>query len=199
MDVHAEDVEPAVERVGDERPRSVGRQPELRAVVPRADRLVRVRVDAERHPDEGALHAGLGRERRLVGRVEHDRGADPRRLRQEALALVVAVDDELRSPEPRGRRERELALGRDVGADPLLGQEAQHGHVRQGLRPEEDPAVADRVAERPRTAADRLLAEHDERRPVLGGELRRRHAAERELPVVDGRRVGEEVEDRGAA
>ena len=59
VDVDAEHVETAVERVGDERPRLVGRQPELRAVVPRADRLVRVGVDAERDPDEHALDAGV--------------------------------------------------------------------------------------------------------------------------------------------
>ena len=95
VDVDAEHVETALERVGDERPRQVGRQPELRAVVPGADRLVGVGVDAERDADEHALDAGLRRERGLVGRVEHDGGALGRRLAQERRVLVVPVDDEL--------------------------------------------------------------------------------------------------------
>ena len=45
---------PRIERIGDERARLVGREPELRAVVACPDRLVRVGVDAERDAHEHA-------------------------------------------------------------------------------------------------------------------------------------------------
>ena len=118
VDMDAEHVEAPLERLRDDGTGLIGREPELRAVVPRADRLVRVGVDAERDPHERALDAGGRGEAGLVPRVEHDRCADLRRLRQEGLVLVVAVDDEVAATEARGTRERELAGGGDVRADP---------------------------------------------------------------------------------
>ena len=76
VDVNAEHVEPTLERVGDERARLVGRQPELRAVVPGADRLVGVGVDAERDAHEHALDAGAGCQLGLV-RARRARRAPP--------------------------------------------------------------------------------------------------------------------------
>ena len=125
-------------------------------------------------------------------RVEHDRCTDRRRLRQEGLVLVVAVDDEVAAAEARGTRERELAGGGDVRADPRLVQQAEQGDVGERLRPEEDPPVADGRPERVRPLAQRLLAEDDERRPVRLGELRHGDPAERQLAVVEGRRFREE-------
>ena len=73
VDMHAEHIEPEIERLGDHRPRLRGRQAELRAVVAGADRLVGVRVDAERDAHEHARDTRRRREPGLVGRVEDDR------------------------------------------------------------------------------------------------------------------------------
>ena len=69
------------------------------------------------------------------------------------------------SPREPGRPgERELTGRRDVGADSLLAEEAEHGDVGERLRPERDVAVrADSRAKRPRSRAQRLLAVDDER------------------------------------
>ena len=162
------------------------------------DRLVGVRVDAERDADEGALDPGRRGELGLVRRVEHDRRADRGCLGEERGVLVVPVDDEVVAGEPGGLGECELAARRDVRADSFLAQEPQERDVREGLRPEEDTSVADRRTERPRLGAERRLAEHDERRAVLLGELRCGDPADRELSVARGGRVGEQVE-HGAA
>ena len=57
-DVHVEPehVEAVLERGLEEHDRLVGRQPELRAMVAGADRLVRVGVDAQRDSDERSAH-----------------------------------------------------------------------------------------------------------------------------------------------
>jgi hypothetical protein len=149
----------------------VGGKAELRAVVAGADRLVGVRVDAERDAHEHVRHP-RGRPRaRPRRRIEDDRRAARRGRAQERLVLVVAVDDEPLPVEPRPAREGELALGCDVGADALLVQQPEQRDVRERLRAEEDAAVvSERGAECARVRAHRLLAQHDERRPVLLGE-----------------------------
>ena len=88
--------------------------------MPRDDRLVRVRVDSERHAHEDALDARRRGELGLVGRVEDDRRTLLRGLPQERLVLVVAVHDELVARQARRAGEGELARGRDVRADSLL-------------------------------------------------------------------------------
>ena len=98
------------------------------------------------------------------------------------------MDDELAAAEPGGEGVRELARRGDVGADPLLAQQPQQGDVGKRLRPEEDATVADGVAERPRTRADGLLAEDDERRPVLLRELARGRPPSDELAARRSRR-----------
>ena len=192
VDMHAEHVEPAVERVGDDRPGLVGREPELRAVVAGPDRLVRVGVDPERDADQDVADPGGGRERGLVGRVEHDGRADLGGLCQEHGVFVVPVHDELVTTEACGGCESELSRRGDVRADPFLPQEPQHGDVRQRFRAVEHPAVPDRGPQCPRVRADRLLAQHDERRPVLLRERRRVDARKRQLRAVESRRVGEQ-------
>ena len=79
---------------------------------------MRVRLDAGRHADEHAPHAGRGGPRRLVERVEHDERARLGRRAQLLVRLVVAVHDEPLALEPGRARERELAERRDVGAEP---------------------------------------------------------------------------------
>ena len=189
----AEHVEPEVERLRDDRSRLIRRQAELRAVVARADRLVGVGVDAERDADEHALDTRVGRKPRLVGSVEHDRRPARRRAVQERAVLVVSVDDQLLAVEPGRARERELALGGDVRADALVSEQSQHRDVGECLRAEEDAAVlADGRAERPRARANRLLAEDDERRPVLLRERRGTHSADRERRTAEGGGIREQ-------
>ena len=173
MDVDAEHVDASVQRVGHGGPRLLRREAELRSVMPGLDRLVGVRVDAERDANERPLDACRGGELRLVRRVEDDGRAHRGRLGEECRVLVVPVDDEVVAGEPGRLGERELAARRDVGADPFLAQEPQQSDVRERFRAEEDAAVADRGAERPRLCAERRLAEDDERGAVLLGELRR--------------------------
>ena len=120
MDVETEHVEPSRERVGDEGLGLRGLEAELRAVMPRDDCLVRVRVDAERHAHEDALDARGRRELGLVRRIEDDRSTLLRGLPQERRVLVVAVHDELVARQARGAGEGELARGSDVRADSLL-------------------------------------------------------------------------------
>ena len=200
MHVEPEHVEPARERVLDQQSRLRRREAELRAVVPRADRLVGVGVDAERDAHEHALDTGGGGDLRLVGRVEDDRRTLRGCLAEERLVLVVAVDDDLVAAEPGRARERELAGRGDVGADPLLAQEAQDGHVGERLRAEGDVPAGRRVAQRPRPRPQRLLAVDDERGAELRRELRCANPTEHELAPLDTCRVREHPEHvRGSA
>ena len=102
-----------------------GRQAELGAEVSGLDRLVRVHLDARRDPDERPLDPGRGRSLDLVRRVENEVehvGLGGRA--QLLVALVVAVDNDLSAVDSRPGSDLELAQRRDVGADPLLGEEA---------------------------------------------------------------------------
>ena len=102
------------------------------------------------------------------------------------------------SPErPAARGESELARRRDVRAEALVAKQPEHGDVRERLGAVEDaPALADRLRQRARLRADRLLAVHDERRSEPLGEVRGRNPAEREHAVLHARGVGEEIEHR---
>ena len=117
--VDARDLEAGAQRFGDRRGRGLRRQPELRAVVRRADRGVRVDVDPRSHANEYAPYARRDRALDLVGGVEHD-VRDIRSRPQLLVALVVAVhDDPLRgNAGPPGKGE--LAERRDVRAQALL-------------------------------------------------------------------------------
>ena len=191
--VQPEHVELPSERIREELSRLVRREAELRPVVPCDDGLVGVRVDSERDPDEHPLDAGDPGELRLVMRIQHDRSALQRGLAQERLVLVVAVDDEVVTPEPGSTGEGELPRGGDVGPDPLLAEDAEDGEVGERLRAVEDsPVPSGRRAQRACLEPERLLAVDDERRPEALGELRRRHAPERERAPVGARGVGEE-------
>ena len=109
--------------------------------MPGADRLVRIGVDAQRDAHEDPLDARRSRERGFVGRVEDDGRAFGGRVAEERLALVVPVHDDLVSAVAGRPRERELTGRGDIGSDSLLTEEAEHGDVGEGLRPERDAAV----------------------------------------------------------
>ena len=121
-------------------------EPELRAAVARADRLVRLGLDPGRDAHEHAPDAGRGCARRLVERVEHDERARLGGGAQLLVRLVVAVHDQPLAGDPRAPRERELAERGDVGADPLLGSSRMHGDVRERLRPVDDERPRQRPA-----------------------------------------------------
>ena len=159
VNVQAQHVEAARERVLDQRARLRRREAELRAVVPGADRLVGVGVDAERDAHEHALHPGGGRQHRLVGCVEDDRCAFGGRIAEKRLVLVVAVHDDLVAVESGGPGELELAGRGDVRADALLAQEAEKGDVGERLRPERDVTSVDRAASSARARARSVLSQ----------------------------------------
>src|SRR5206468_4934559 len=73
VDVEPEDVETVLERLRDRGLRLLGREPELRAVMAGDDRLVRVRVHAERDPNEHLANPRGRSESDLVRRVEGHR------------------------------------------------------------------------------------------------------------------------------
>ncbi len=78
--------------------------------------------------------AGLGRPLDLVERVDHHEPcAGLGRGAQLLVALVVAVHDEPLAGDSRRPRERQLPERRDVGAEPLLGEQPQQRDVRERL------------------------------------------------------------------
>ena len=84
---------------------------------------MRLGVDSGRRPDQHLPDPGLRRALDLVQRVEHDErdaglGRGPKLL----VALVVAVDDDQVRRYAGAARERELAQGRDVRAQPFAGE-----------------------------------------------------------------------------
>jgi hypothetical protein len=190
--VDADHLEAELERLRHSRPRLVRRQPELRAVVARADRLVGVGVDAEGHPDERLPDTCRGCEPRLVRRVEHDGRAHVRSGCEEGGVLVVPVHDELAALQTGRGGERELPRRGDVSSDPLLAQHAQERDVRQRLRPEEDAPVADSLPEGACSTVDRVLAEDEKGRSILRRERIGGETAHREPAAVERGGVGEE-------
>ena len=110
-------MEPQRPRALDQLERLLGREPELRAVLARADRLVRLAstpsVSRTSAADTGRRGA-LG----LLESVEHDQRARRAGFRELRVVLVVAVDDERVAADPCLPREAELAERRDVGAEP---------------------------------------------------------------------------------
>ena len=195
MDVEAEDVEPSHEGVGHGCLRLGRWEPELRAVVPGDDGLVRVRVDAERDAHEHALDAHVGGHRYLVGGVHDDRCGLGGGVAEKRVALVVPVHDELDAGEAGRAREGELARRGDVGADALLEEQAEHCDVRKRLGAVEDTATfAYGSHERSSLLPERLLAVDDDRRPEALRQLGRANPAEPQLARLDARRSGKEIE-----
>ena len=194
VEVDAGHLEAEPARDVDRRERVVVREPELRPVVRGRDRLVRDRLDAGREAHEHPPHTGGRGALRLVRRVDHDRGVRLRRGPELLVRLVVAVEEQPVAGNAGAPRERQLAERRDVRADPLAGEDAQHLDVRERLRPVRDQRVRSGGAIGARLRPQRLLAVDEQRRPVLGREPRDGHSADRELAVVDAGGDGEEIE-----
>jgi hypothetical protein len=100
------------------------------------------------------------------------------------------------SPAIPAARERELAERRGVGSDAFLGEEPQHGDVRERLRTVEELGVGHGCAQAAGLSADRLLAVDDERCAEAVGQVCGSDATERERSSLDARRIGEELEHR---
>ena len=144
-------------------------------------------VDPKGDPHKHTPDAGVGSEPCLVRPVEHDGRSGRRRPAKEGGVLVVPVHDEVVAMQARGRCESQLARRGDVGADTLVVQQTEQRDVRERLRPEVDAAVADGGTQCACVRPQRLLAEHEERRPELLRQLRGAHPADRELGAVEGR------------
>ena len=104
------------------------------------------------------------------------------------------MDDECVACDPGRLGEAELPEGRNVGADPLLGEELHDRDVREGLRPVDDGRAGRRLAVGAGPGAERYLVVDDEGAAVLAHELGGRDAAERERAILEAGRVGEELE-----
>ena len=156
---------------------------------------MRLGLDAGRDADEHRLDAGRPRSGGFVERVEDDECAGSGRGAQLVVGLVVAVeDDPLAGRRPRAARTRARPRVETSAPSPSLGEQPQQRDVRERLRPVDDERVGVHCAVRARARENGLPAVDDERRAVLAGERRRADAADGELAVLDGRRVGEELD-----
>ena len=82
-----------------------------------------------------------------------------------------------------------------LGAFNLLGSEqTEQGDVRECLRPVDDERVTFHARVRARTRKNGVTAIDNERRPEVTRECGRTHAADDELAVVDGGRVGKQLD-----
>ena len=115
---------------------------ELRVLLPRADELVRMRLDSGRHPDEdlGPDRCGGRRVQQaseagdLVEGVDDD-AADAlvQRHSQFVRRLVVAVQHEAAGGHAGRERDVELTAGGDIEVHTLLVGQARHGSAQEGL------------------------------------------------------------------
>src|SRR5262249_11231001 len=150
-DVDVEPVDLAPERRG-----LLRSDPELRAELPGADRLVRVSLDAGCDADEHPLDTGTPGAVELLERVEDDVGRSCVDGRRELRGgLVVAGPDEPVAGETCALCEAELAQCRDVRAEALVREYAHDPDVREGLRPVHDERPRSRGAVGARPRADR--------------------------------------------
>ena len=142
VDVHPGGLEPGFARAPESLEGVLRRQAELRPLVRRPDRRMRVGLDPRSDPDEDAPNAGLGGALHLVERIDdHEGGLGPGCRGQLFVALVVAVHDEPLSGHAGPQRELELAEGRDVGAHALVREQPQDGSVRKRLDPVDEERV----------------------------------------------------------
>ena len=184
--------------------RLVERDAELRLRAARVDRGVREprhgRVDADQ--DAPAAGSEADEPVDVVGVVDHDQAdAGGQRVADVAVALGVAMQEDVLRVEPGRQRDRELDRGGDVAAEPLAREDAQDGRAGQRLGGEVD--LGARVARGElahvlaRGLAQALLVEHEGRRAELGGHVGERDAADRQAAVNECR--GPRKEFHGAA
>ena len=103
----------------------------------------------------------------------------------------------IRSPcMPCAQRELELTARGDVGSQTFRSEEPEQRDVGERLRPVHDERFGIHSRIRARPGENRLPAVHEERRAELLREGRRTDSAHHELAVLDGCRVGEELDQR---
>ena len=170
VDVQARDLEPERSRARRSRGAPLGREPELRAVVARPDRLVRVRLDAERHADEDAPDARRPPRARPRLRRRARRWRRPRRPRAapRPTSRSRARRAARRRAPPRARTRARRARRRPLRLPP----------PRRGAAPRRSGTPSCRRGRaRPATAARTSRARAAQRRPRS-----RRRAASRSAP-----------------
>ena len=139
-------------------------------------------------------HTGRAGAVDLLERVHDDERSGLGGRRELLVRLVVPVEDEPAAGEAGGLREAKLAERRDVGADPLLGEDPHHREIRERFRPVDDRRLGRGLAVGTGTGAQRRLVVDEERAPVLADEVRGGDAAEREASILEPGRVREEPE-----
>ena len=109
------------------------------------------------------------------------------------------MHDAVRPPTSRPAARSELAERRDVGADALLGEEAQQRDVRERLRAVDDERLGRRPPVERAPLAQGLLAVDDERRAEVLRRARRRGTPPTvKRAVRDGRRAGNSASMRAS-
>ena len=161
-------------------------------------RLVRVGLDPRRHAHEEARRADGPRPVELVERVEHDQRAESDRAAQISSSSLLFPWITSRSPGMPARSAKASSPSRrDVGAEPLLGEQAQDRERRERLRPEDDerPGNGSAVGARPAPGSS------PRRRRQAASRTRRASSdaptpPSDELAVVDADAVGQQVGQR---
>ncbi len=161
--------------------RVVRDQAELRPMVRRLHGFVRVGLDAGGHPHERPRDSRGRDADGFVERVHDEQRVLLGRELEQAVLLVVAVDDEPLARDPGAACERQLADRRDVGAEPLLAQQPEDGDGRERLRAVGDQRLGGSVAIGARLRPQRRLVVDDERRAEAAGKLDGGDAAEHQL------------------
>ena len=194
VDVQTGDVEPCCSRQPDRGDRVVGDEPELRLGVCRPDRAcVSASMPGVRRTRTVSTPAACARasSSSASSTTSAARSGGSSEL---LVGLVVAVEDEPVAGNACAQRELQLTERRDVGAEPFRGEEPQQRDVRERLRPVHDERVRFHARVRARARENGVPAVDDERRAELAGECRRADAADDQLAVLDGGRVGEELD-----
>ena len=135
----------------------------------------------------------------VIAVVDHDHpDAGIQRVLNVEIALGVAVQQDVLGVEPGRERDRQLAGGGDVAAQPLLGEDARHRRARERLAGEVHVGAGVAAAERVQVLASGLpqprLVDHEGGRAELGGHVGERHATDRQPAVSRFRGPREDVE-----
>ena len=175
-------------------------EPELGVLLPGLDvgvgRGLDPRGDPQQHP-LGAVEQPVGALDLVEGVEDQVTDAGVERVAELGLGLVVAVHVDPLGSHPAGEGHVQLAAGRDVGRQPLLGRKRVHRGRRERLAREQDLEVVGALGERRRepagALADVVLGVDVGGRAVLGDQVDHVAAAHLEVAsIVDARaqRVG---------
>ncbi len=193
VDVEACDLEPEIEGALERPERGVGRQPELRAVMPGLDRLVRVGLDAERHADQHptpvpSTSSGSSSESSTIVAPGVGGGQElARRLR-------IPVHDERSPSSPAARANASSPAEATSAPMPSSAKSRRSATFGKAFGAVDDERLRHRSPDLARSRAERVLAVDDEGRSEALRELARPQAPEDELAPLDSRGIREELE-----